>query len=157
MLGITMRPVIFRCPLWMFGLLIVGAVAPLGILPVARAEDWPSPVSWNLAGIAVFIAGYALALLPTRLVISDDGVIQKLLLSESRLRWEDLVEWRYCIEGPDFEKGEMRAQTKDRWHSIEFWVKDKTGRKHHFKRWLVYGQRSKQVADILRERGIAGG
>jgi len=141
----------------MFALLIVGSVAPLAIIPVARADGWPSATAWVLAGFAVFMAGYALALLPTRLVISDDGVTQKLLLSESRLRWEELVEWRYCIEGPEFEKGEMKAQTKNRWHSIEFWVKDKTGRKHHFKRWLVYGQRSKQVADILRERGIDGG
>ena len=47
--------------------------------------------------------------------------------------------------------------TTDKWHSIEFWVKDKAGKKHHFARWLVFGVGSKQVAQIMRDRGIEGG
>lgn len=100
---------------------------------------------------------YALTLLPTRLVISDEGACQQLIFSELRLRWEDLAEWRDCYGGEEFGVGEFRALAKNRWHSTEFWVKDKTGRKHHFKRWLVYGRRSKQLAEIMRERGIDGG
>jgi hypothetical protein len=141
----------------MFGLLIVGAVAPLAIIPLIPAEGWPPATTWILIGISVFMLAYGLALLPTRLVISDEGICQKLLFSESRLRWEDMVEFRHCEGGAEFEKGELRAQMRNRTHSIEFWVKDKTGRKHHFKRWLVFGRRSKQVADIMRERGIDGG
>jgi hypothetical protein len=113
--------------------------------------------SWGLIGVTIFMVVYALILLPTRLVISDEGITQKLLFSESRVRWEDMVEWRDCISGEEFEKGEMKTQTKGKWHSTEFWVKDKTGRKHCFKSWLVFGTRSKQVADILRERSIEGG
>ena len=100
---------------------------------------------------------YALTLLRTRLVISDEGVYQKLLFSESRLRWEDMVEWRHCDGGEKFEAGEFRERTKGKWHFIEFWVKDKTGKKHYLKRWLVFGRRSQQVAEIMRERGIDGG
>ena len=152
-----MRPVIFRCPPWMSGLLVVGALAPLGMLSLIRSLGWPPAAVWIVAGVAVFIIVYALTLLPTRLVISDEGIYQKLLFSRSRLRWEDVVEWRHCDGGAEFEEGELRAQIKNMWHSIEFWVKDKTGKKYHFKRWLVFGRRSKLVADILRERGIAGG
>ncbi len=152
-----MRPVIFRCPRSMLGLLLVGAVAPLVILLMVPTIGWPPVTAWIIAGISVFMILYALALLPTRLEISDDGIFQKLIVSEARLRWEDLVEWRHCDGGAEFEEGKFRAQTKGRWHLIEFWVKDKRGKKHHFKRWLVFGQRSKQVADIMRERGIEGG
>ena len=152
-----MRAVIFKCPPWMFILLIVGAVAPLGILPLVRAQGWPVEAEWALVVVAVILLVYALMMLPTRLVISDDGVYQKLLFSELRLRWEDLVEWRHCDGGAEFEEGEMRSRTKNKWHNIEFWVKDKTGKTHHFKRWLVFGRRSRQVAEIMRERGIVGG
>ncbi len=141
----------------MFVLLALGAAASLGILPLVRAEGWPPSVEWILIGVAGFVLVYALTLLPTQLVISDEGVHQRLLFSESRLRWEDMVEFRHCDGGAEFEEGNLRAQTRNRWHSIEFWVKDRAGRKHHFKRWLVFGRRSKQVADMLRERGIAGG
>src|SRR5882672_1311090 len=132
----TMRPLVFRCASWMSGLLLVGAVAPLGILPLIRAEGWPSVIAWLIVAASVFMIAYALTLLPTRLVISDEGVHQKLLFSESRLRWEEMVEWRHCEGGAEFESGEFRERTKNRWHFIEFWVKDKTGKKHHFKRWL---------------------
>lgn len=156
-LGIIMRPVTFRCPAWMFALLALGAVASLGILPVVRAEGWPPMVAWILIGVAGCLLLYALTLLPTRLIISDEGVYQRLLFSESRLRWEDMVEFRHCVGGAEFEDGELRGQTRNRWHFIEFWIKDRAGRRHYYKRWLVFGRRSKQVADILRERGICGG
>jgi len=152
-----MRPVTFRCPAWMFALLALGAVAPLGILSVVRSQGWPPVVAWILVGVTVCLLSYGLTLLPTRLVISDEGVYQRLLFSESRLRWDDMVEFRHCDGGTEFEEGELKARTMGKWYSIEFWVRDKTGRKHRFKRWLVFGRRSKQVADILRERGIGGG
>ncbi len=157
MLGIAMRPVIFRCPPWMFGLLITGAFAPLGMLLLVRTEGWPPVTAWILVGISAFMMVYALTLLPTRLVVSEEGISQKLLFSEARLRWEDMVEWRHCVGGPEHEIRELREQTKNKWHFTEFWVKDKTGKQHHFKRWLVSGRRSKHVADIMRERGIPGG
>jgi hypothetical protein len=141
----------------MFGLLVVGAMAPLVIIPLIPSLSWPKVTAWGIGGVALVMVGYALALLPTRLVISDDGIWQKLLCSELRLRWEDMVEWRHCDGGAEFEDGQQREWTKNRWHSIEFWVKDKAGRKHHFKRWLVFGRRSKQIAGIMRERGIEGG
>jgi hypothetical protein len=141
----------------MCGLLIVGGLAPLGILPLIRAEGWPPGTAWVLAGVSAFMLVYALTLLPTRLVISDEGVYQKLLFSESRLRWEDMVEWRHSDGGQKFEVGEFKERTKSKWHLIEFWVKDKTGKRHYFKRWLVFGRRSQQVAEIMRERGIEGG
>jgi hypothetical protein len=152
-----MRPVIFKCPLWTFALLALGAAATFGIIPVVRVERWPPSVAWVLIGVALFLFLYALTLLPTRLVISDEGIYQRLLFSESRLRWEDMVEFRHCDGGAEFEEGELRAQTLGKWHTMEFWIKDKAGRKHHFKSWLVFGKRSRQIADILRERGIGGG
>jgi hypothetical protein len=152
-----MSSVTFKCPAWLFGLIAAGAAASLGILPLVRAAGWPQVIVGVLGGGAVFVFGYALTLLPTRLVISDEGVWQKLCFSESRLRWEDMVEWRHCEGGAEFESGEMRARTNGRLHSTEFWVKDKAGRQHRFKRWLVFGERSARLAEILRGRGIEGG
>jgi len=156
-MGTIMRTVVFRCPGWMFSLLISGAFAPLCLLPMVAVEGWPPPLFWIFVGVSVFMAIYALTLLPTRMVISDEGIDQKLLFSEMRLQWKDLIEWRHCEGGETFETNDLRAQTNGRWHSIEFWVKDKTGKKYYFKRWLVFGHRSKILADILREQGIAGG
>ena len=152
-----MRPVTFKCPPWLFALLTLGSISPLGLLPVVRAEGWPPVVTWILVGVAVFLLSYTLTLLPTRLVIADEGVSQRLRFSDSRLRWEDMVEFRYGDGDADFEQGGQRAQTLGKRHSIEFWVRDQSGRKHYFKRWLVFGRRSEQLASILRERGIAGG
>lgn len=97
-------------------------------------------VQWILAGVAVFLAVYALTLIPTRLVLSDAGLSQKLLVSELRLRWEDMVEWRYTI-GPE---GDY------------LWIQDRDGRKHQPKRWLVFGKRIAEFVAVLRERGIKG-
>ena len=152
-----MRPVIFRCSPWIFGLIVAGAFALLAVLPTADLEAWPPAVARVLVGAPIIMVGYALTLLPTRVVISDEGVVQKLLFFETRLRWEDMAEWRHCDGGEKFEQGELRVQSMNRWHFIEFWIKDKSGRKHYFKRWLVFGSRSKQFADVLRSRGIQGG
>jgi hypothetical protein len=124
----------------MIGLLIVGAVAPLGIIPLIAALGWPHVVQWILAGVAVFMVAYALTLLPTQFVLSDEGLWQKLLFSELRLRWEDMAEWRYTVgtEG-DY-----------------LWIKDRAGRKHRPKRWLVFGQRMTEVVGVLQEKGIKG-
>ena len=57
------------------------------------------------------------------------------------MQWKDIVEWRY-----------VRALDHE-----DFWVRDSTGKKHHLKRWLVFGKRrSKQVAEIMREKGVVG-
>jgi len=136
-----MRPVIFRCPPWMFGLLIAGAIAPLAILAMISTFGWPPITKWIIAGVAVLLAGYALTLLPTKLVLSDEGLWQKQLLSELRLRWTDIAEWRYVrVQGVEL-----------------FWIQDRAGKKHELKRWLVFGKhRSTQVAAVLRQKGVAG-
>jgi hypothetical protein len=139
-LGITMRPMIFKCSFWMVGLLFAGAVAPLVLIPLVPSFGWPLAVQWILAGVAAFMVVYALTIIPTRLVLSDDGLWQKLLLSELRLRWEDMAEWRYTI-GPE---GDY------------LWIRDRDGRKHQPKRWLVFGQRMAEFAAVLQERGIKG-
>lgn|ERR1700677_1039479 len=152
-----MRPLSFKCPTWILGLLLAGATAPLALIPLMPTLGWPSATKLAIAGVEIAIFLYALTLLPTKLVISDDGLWQHLLFSELRLRWEDMAEWRHCDGGAEYEKLEMREKTKNKLHSMEFWIRDKTGKKHHLKRWLVFGPRSKQVADIMRERKIEGG
>ena len=69
----------------MIGLLTVGAIASLALLPVVGAEGWPPVTFWVLVGVAIFMVAYALTLLPTRLVVSDDGICQQLVFSETRL------------------------------------------------------------------------
>lgn len=136
-----MRPLVFRCPAWLFGLLIVGALAPLGTLPLVPALDWSPVTAWILAGAACFMVVYALTLLSTKLVVSDDGLCQKQPLSEWRLPWSDLAEWRY-----------IRAQEVE-----GFWVWDQRGKKYELKKWLVCGRRrSQQLADVLRQKGVIG-
>jgi hypothetical protein len=88
-----------------------------------------------------FCGGVCAALLPTKLVLSDEGLIQKQLLSELRLKWTDIAEWRY-----------FRVQDVE-----GFWIRDKAGKQHDLKRWLVFGmRRSKLVAEILRQKGVVG-
>jgi hypothetical protein len=136
-----MRPLIFRCPPWIFGLLIVGALVPLGILPLIPAFGWPPVTAWILGGLAVFMVVYALTLLPTKLEVSDAGLYQKQLLSELRLPWSDIAEWQY-----------FRVQDVE-----GFWIRDRRGKKHDLKRWLVFGKRrSQELARVMRERGVAG-
>jgi len=125
----------------MFGLLLAGAIAPLAILALIPTFGWPPILKWILAGVAVFMAGYALTLLPTKLVLSEEELWQKQLLADLRLRWTDMAEWR-----------SVRVRDVER-----FWIQDRTGRKHELKRWLVFGkQRSQQVAAVLRQKGVAG-
>lgn len=141
MVETNMRPVIFRCPGWMFGLLIFGALAPLGILPLIPEFGWPPVTKWVLAGVAAFMIGYALTLLPTKLEVSDDGLYQKQLFSEFRLSWSDIAEWRY-----------VRVQDVE-----GFWIRDRHGKKYDLKHWLIFGKRrSKQLAEVLREKGAIG-
>jgi hypothetical protein len=136
-----MRPVIFRCPFWMFGLLVAGAVAPFGFFPLISTFGWPPTTRWILAAVAVFMVVYALTLLPTKLVLSDEGLYQKQIFSELRLGWKDIAEWRY-----------FRVQDVE-----GFWIRDRNRKKHDLKRWLVFGkQRPKQVAAVLREMGVVG-
>ena len=136
-----MRPVIFRCPGWMFGLLLVGAIAPLAILPMVSALEWPPLTKLIIAAAEVVMLVYALTLVPTKLVLSDDGLWQKQLFSQLRLQWKDIAEWRY-VKALEYE---------------DFWIRDCAGKKHHLKRWLVFGKvRSGQVAEIMREKGVVG-
>jgi hypothetical protein len=152
-----MRPLTFKCPIWILGVLVAGASAPLALIPLIPALGWPPATKLVIVGVEIAIFLYAFTLLPTKLVISDDGLWQHLLFSELRLRWADMAEWRHCDGGAEYEKGEMRERTKNKWHNMEFWIRDKSGKKHHLKRWLVFGSRSKQLADIMREKGIEGG
>jgi hypothetical protein len=125
----------------MFGLLAAGAIAPIGVVPLIPALGWPASIVWILCAAAVFMIVYALSLLPTKLEVSDDGLLQKQLLSELRLRWPDIAEWRYV-----------------RMQDVEgFWIRDKHGKEHRLKSWLVSGKRrSKQLAEVLRQRGVVG-
>jgi hypothetical protein len=118
---------------------------------------WPAFVAWIIAGVALTLVVNAMTLLPTRLVVSDDGIYQKLLFSELRLRWEEMTEWCHCVGGEEFEEGVMCERAKGRRHSMEFWVRDKARKKYYLKRWLVYGRRSKELGDIMRQHGIEGG
>jgi hypothetical protein len=136
-----MRSVVYRCPSWMFGLLVAGAIAPLAVLPLIPAFGWPPITKLFIVGAELALAAYALTLLPTKLVLSDEGLCQKQLLSELKLKWRDIAEWRYT-----------RVQDVE-----VFWIRDRNGKKHELKHWLVFGkQRSKQVAEVLRQNGVAG-
>lgn len=152
-----MQPVVFKCPRWIIVVLLVGAMAPLSLVPLIPELGWPPKIVGFIVGLSIFIILYAMTLLPTRLIISEEGVYQKLLFSELRLRWEEMVEWRNSEGGVEFESGELRERTMNKWHSNQFWVRDKKGKKHYFKGWLVSGPTSKQLADIMRAHGIEGG
>jgi hypothetical protein len=152
-----MSPITSRCTRPTFGLLVTGALAPFALLPLASTEHWLPLVKAALLVTQLGVLVYALLLLPTKLVISDEGIWQKLPFRECRLRWEDMVEWRHCVGGEQCEEPELRKATFGKWHEIEFWIRDRTGRKHRLKKWLVFGARSKQLADMMRARGIKGG
>lgn len=136
-----MRPLIFKCPPLMFFLIIVGAMAPFAVFPFIQALDWPPATRWILAGVAFFMILYAVTLLPTKLVLSDDGLYQKQLFSELKLPWSEIAEWRY-----------VRVRDVER-----FWIRDRRGKKYDLKTWLVFGKRrSRQLAGVMREKGIVG-
>ena len=136
-----MRPVIFRCSPWMFWLLIAGALALLAVIPAVGKLALSGVVTWICLGLAVCMFVYALTLLTTKLEASKDGLRQKQLLWDLQVPWSEIAEWRY-ERGQDGEA---------------FWIVDRRGNKHDLKKWLVYGkQRSKQLADVMREKGIAG-
>lgn len=102
---------------------------------------WPPIVSWILGAVAVFMVVYSLTLLPTKIEVTDEGLFQKQLVSELRLPWSDIAEWRY------FKVQDVEG----------FWIRDRRGKKHDLKKWLVFGKRrSQQLAQVMRERGIDG-
>jgi hypothetical protein len=147
----------YRCPKVMLALLLAGAVA-IGFLSTdTMLVGLPPSSSVYFIVVSTALVLYAFSIAPTRLVLSDDGLWQKTMFSELRLRWDDMVEWRHCEEGPDFEAPEKRASTMGKWHGKEIWIRDKSGRKHYLKRWLVFGKRSRQLADWMRSKGIQGG
>ncbi len=136
-----MQPVVFRCSRLLFGLLLTGGVALAALAAMVPALGFPIVARNCLIGAAVGLVIYALTLLPTKLVLSQEGLCQKQLLTELNLQWGDIAEWRY-IRSYD---GEV------------FWIRDKRGTKHEFKHWLVFGKRrSKQVAELLRQNGVLG-
>jgi hypothetical protein len=125
----------------MFGLFITGAVGLLAILPLIRALGWPPITNFCILGADLALVAYALTLLPTKLILSEEGLCQKQLLSELKLQWSDIAEWRYT-----------RVQDVE-----SFWIQDRKGNNHELKHWLVFGeQRSKQVAEVLRQNGVTG-
>jgi hypothetical protein len=152
-----MKPVIYRAPVALHFLLLAGAVA-LGLLGLSPAfAEFSRSGSIVCVGIATGLVLYALSLGSSKLVLSDEGLSQKLLASEFLLRWEDIVEWRHCEGGSDFETGESRDSTMNKHHFIEFWLQDTRGKRYYLKRWLVFGKRSRLLADVLRQKGIQGG
>jgi len=125
----------------MFGLIILGAIATFAFIPLIRMFGWPPMTKWILVGIAFLLVVYALTLLPTRLVVSDEGLYQKQLFLDLRLSWSEIAEWRY-----------VRVQDVE-----GFWIRDNNGKKYNLKKWLVFGKRrSRQLAEIMRQKGIAG-
>lgn len=136
-----MVPVILKCPSWLFGVLIAGASGLLAIIPVITELGLPPITEWSMLGVAVVIATYALTLIPAKLVLSDEGLCQNQLFSELNLQWKEIAEWRY-ERGYD---GEV------------FWIRDKAGKRRYLKGWLVCGKnRSKRVAEVLRQKGVVG-
>jgi len=90
-------PVTFRCPLYIFAILLAGALAPFAIFPSIPSMGWPPIVKSIIIGGQIALIVYAAMILPTKLVISDEGIRQKLLISEVRLRWEEIAEWWHCV------------------------------------------------------------
>ena len=151
-----MRPLTYRCPATVILLITTGA-AGLALLGTNTSlVELPASSTWYFVGAAIALLLYGLSLLPSKVIISDDGIRQSLLFSEWRLSWAEMVEWRHSSCGVEVEEPKMRAETRGKWHS-GFWIRDKSGRIHRLKSWLVFRQRSKHLADILRKKGIEGG
>jgi hypothetical protein len=126
----------------MFCLLIVGAIVPMAIIPFVSVLNWPPVTKLIIAAAEFGLVVYALTLLLTKLVLSEEGLYEKQLFSELKLQWNEIAEWRWV---------------KDSW-CPDFWILDNTGKKYQLKRWLVFGRnRSRQVVEIMRSRGIVGG
>lgn len=125
----------------MFALLVAGAIALLILLPLIPELELPANTTWIIAGVSIALIVYALTLLPTKLVVSDEGLWQKQLGSELRLQWKNIEEWRY-----------VRVQDVE-----YFWIRDRAGNRHQLKSWLVFGkERSQRLAQILRQNGVVG-
>jgi hypothetical protein len=136
-----MCTVVFKCPNWVFGSLVTSALVPLALLPLATEFDWPTYVKYLIVLVGFLTMLYACSLVPTRLVVSEDGLLQKEIFSDLHLRWTEITEWR-CVSVAQYQ---------------DFWVRDRAGKTHHLGRWLIFGrERSRQIAELMRRKGISG-
>jgi hypothetical protein len=134
-----MRAVTFKCHISVFVLLFSGAAAFAFLGYNSKTVALPQSCTWFLMGAAV--VSYGISLIPTRLTLSDEEVWQKLTWSDLRLRWGDITEWQY-VEGDE---------------GNNFWIRDRSGKKHQLKGWLVCSKRRvNQVVEIMRQKGIPG-
>ena len=151
-----MRTLTYRCPVAVILLILTGATGLAFLGTNTFLVELPAWCAWYFVGAASALLLYGLSLLPSKVTISDDGIRQSLLFCEWQLSWAEMVEWRHSSCGVEVEKSEMRAKTFGKWHS-DFWIRDKSGRIHRLKSWLVFSKRSKHLAEILRKKGIEGG
>jgi len=82
-----MRLLTFKGPIWILGVLVAGASAPLVLIPMISALGWPPAAKLVIAGVAIAIFLHTFMLAPTKLVISDDGLWQRLLLGAGKISW----------------------------------------------------------------------
>jgi len=116
-------------------------MAPLAMLPLATAFDWPAFVKYLIVSAGFLTMLYACSLVPTRLVVSEDGLLQKEFFSDLQLRWTEIAEWR-CVSVAQYQ---------------DFWIRDRAGKTHHLGHWLIFGRdRSRQIVELMRRKGISG-
>jgi hypothetical protein len=151
-----MRTKIFRCPAIIYVVLGAGAMGMLFLSTDTGLVGLPNSFSRYFVGAASCIVLYGLTLAPGKVVVAEDGISQHLFLSKWRLPWAEMSEWRYDQSGVECEESHLRANSVGKLHS-SFWIRDRAGNRHHLKTWLVFGRRSKQLADMIREKGIKGG
>ena len=151
-----MRPLTYRCPVAIIVLIVAGAAGLVFLGANTSLIQLPESYAWYFVGAASALLLYGVSLFPSKVTISDDGIRQSLLFSEWRLKWAEMVEWRHSSCGVEVEELEIRAKTFGKWHSA-FWIRDKSGRIHRLKSWLVFRKRAKRLAEMLREKGIEGG
>jgi len=137
-----MTPVSFKCPRWfvftLLGIaLVVGLIAPYCFI---RFMGLPQVIFPYFAGVGGALVLYILSVLPAKIELSDEGIRQRTIVQRFKVRWEDIVEWRF-------------SKTQD---INIFWIKDKAGKTHHLKTLLLMGMRTNQVIRALRDKGIPG-
>lgn len=137
-----MTPVSFKCPRWLIftilGVaLVIGLIMPYCFIRFAGLPRVIFPYFTAVAGLLVI---YVLSLLPDKIEVSDEGIKQRTLLHRFKIRWEDMVEWRF-------------SKTVD---INIFWIKERNGKMHNLKTLLLMGMRTNQVIRFLRDRGIPG-
>ena len=137
-----MTPVTFKCPLWLV-LVLAGAGVFVGLLfpyLLVRFLHLTTALYPYFMAAGGALALFGVSLLPTQLEISDEGIRQRQIFSRFHVRWDNLVEWHF-------------SKTQD---INVFWVKDKAGKMHYIKNWLIFGKRANLVTKALRDRGIPG-